>query len=248
MLEQLQGDSWIIKDRDKESQHNGRNFHFNFSTITSDEMRSVVKDYVWQNHRTGNLTLRSLYDKVNQFIHFNSFANLHGISSFRSLTNTDMDLFMSYLRTIISSKTNRPLTYRTQKGYFVILKQIIYWGQRYRPDDFPMQEIFTGNEYPGINKRIRVEFIPDDILAQINAALLTEANPYIKYGIIILQCTGMRIGDLLMLKTDCVHPHPISGHTIQWFDHKNRKQRAPMPVRNECVVAVNQLLEVTSTM
>ena len=45
MLERLpQGDSWSIEDRDKESQHYGRNFHFNFSTITSEEMRSVVKD------------------------------------------------------------------------------------------------------------------------------------------------------------------------------------------------------------
>lgn len=110
----------------------------------------------------------------------------------------------------------------------------------------PATEIFTGNEYIGVNRKLKINFIPDDVVAQINEALKKEENPYLKYGIIILQSTGMRIGDLLKLRIDCIKPHLISGYTIEWTQHKGRKDKAPMPVRSECVAAIEKLIEVTS--
>jgi hypothetical protein len=109
----------------------------------------------------------------------------------------------------------------------------------------PDKEIFTGNEYIGVNRRLKIDFIPDDVLDVINNALKTENNPYIKYGIIILESTGIRPGDLLMLHIDCIKPHLINGYTMTWFDHKNRKQRPPLPVRPECAEAVDKLIEAT---
>jgi hypothetical protein len=113
------------------------------------------------------------------------------------------------------------------------------------PDDVPKTEIFTGNEYTGVNRKLKIDFIPDDVVAQINDALKTEENPYLKYGIIILQSTGMRVGDLLKLRIDCIKPHLISGNTIEWVQHKGRKNKTPMPVRSECVVAVEKLIAIT---
>ena len=55
----------------------------------------------------------------------------------------------------------------------------------------------------------------------------------------------MRIGDLFGLEKDCIKPHLISGYTISWFDHKNRKYHKPLPVRFECVEAVQKLTEIT---
>ena len=110
----------------------------------------------------------------------------------------------------------------------------------------PATEIFTGNEYIGVNRKLKIDFIPDDVVAQINEALKKEENPYLKYGIIILQSTGMRIGDLLKLRIDCIKPHLISGYTIEWTQHKGRKDKAPMPVRRECVATIEKLIEITS--
>ena len=53
---------------------------------------------------------------------------------------------------------------------------------------------------------MKVDFIPDEVMAQINIALKAEENPYLKYGIVILESTGMRLGDLLKLRTDCIQP------------------------------------------
>ena len=239
------GDLWHLQDNDADSQHYGRTFHFDFSYIHSEEMKSVVKDYVWQNRKTGNMTLWKLQQDLFRFRHFAEFANQHCIDRFCELDNTMVDLFLSYLRTVISSRTKKPLSYGSQKVCLDAVKSVIAWCRIHCMDAVPAVEIFTGNEFTGINRRMKVDFIPDEVMAQINTVLKREKNPYLKYGIIILESTGMRSGDLLKLRTDCIQPHLVSGYTISWFDHKNRRERPPMPVRAECAHAVQKLIEIT---
>lgn len=247
MASRPDGDVWNIVDNDKDSQHYGKNFKFDFSYISSEEIKDVVKNYVWQNYRVGNKSLSTLYCEVHAFFfQFIRFADTRNITSLKGLTNTDVDHFISYLHTTISERTRKPLGYQTQKKTLDAVKGLIRWCQLHRPNDVPMIEIFTGNEYIGVNRKLKIDFIPDDVEAQINEALKKEENPYLKYGIIILQSTGMRIGDLLKLRIDCIKPHLISGYTIEWTQHKGRKDKAPMPVRSECVAAIEKLIEVTT--
>ena len=247
MASRPDGDVWNIVDNDKDSQHYGRNFKFVFSYISSEEIKDVVKDYVWQNYRVGNITLSTLYEVVVvYFKYFNEFSELSRIDSLKTLTHLEIDKFQSYLNTKVSNRTHKPLSHETRRGGIKTLKGIIYWCQIHRPNDVPVTEIFTGNEYIGVNRKLKIDFIPDDVVAQINETLKKEENPYLKYGIIILQSTGMRIGDLLKLRIDCIKPHLISGYTIEWTQHKGRKDKAPMPVRSECVAAIEKLVEITS--
>lgn len=239
------GDLWHLQDTDAESQYYGRTFYFDFSYIHSKEMKSVVKDYVWQNWKTGNQTLHKLYHDLSKFRYFAEFSKRHSIFRFSEMDNTKVNLFLSYLRTVIASKTNKPLSYGSQKQYLDSVKSVIAWCRIHRPDAVSTVEIFTGNEFAGINRRMKVEFIPDEVMAQINIALKAEENPCLRYGIIILESTGMRMGDLLKLHTDCIKPHLVSGYTISWFDHKNRRERPPVPVRSECAHAVQKLIEIT---
>ena len=239
------GDVWNLKDNDIESQHYGENFRFDFSYITSKEIKEIVKDYVWQNYRIGNNVLSKLYNDLCNIKHFNAFTENRNIKNFKELTNTDIDNFLSYIHTTESDRTKKPLSYQSQKKVLDSIKSVIHWCQLHKPEAVPDREIFTGNEYIGVNRKLKIEFIPDDVLNSINKALKTEENPYVKYGIIILELTGMRIGDLLKSHIDCIKPHLISGYTITWFDHKNRKERPPMPIRSECAVAVDKLIEVT---
>ena len=241
------GDVWNIVDSDKYSQWYRKNFKFDFSYISSEEIKDVVKDYVWQNYRVGNKSLSSLYREVNVcFFQFVRFADTRNVTSLKDLTNADVDHFISYLHTTISERTKKSFGTAMQRSCLNTLKAIIRWCQIHRPNDVPATEIFTGNEYIGVNRKLKIDFIPDDVVAQINEALKAEENPYLKYGIIILQSTGMRIGDLLKLRIDCIKPHPISGYTIEWTQHKGRKNKAPMPIRSECVAAIEKLIEITA--
>lgn len=240
------GDVWNIIDNDEMSQNHGRTFKFDFSYISSDEIKGLFKDYVWQNYRVDNKTLSSLYPEVHSYFYrFIQFADTRNITSLKRLTNVDVENYISYLHTTISEKTGKPYGISMQRHSLNALKSVIRWCQLHRPDDVPVTEIFTGSEYTGVNRKLKIDFIPDDVVVQINEALKTEENPYLKYGIIILQSTGMRIGDLLNLRIDCIKPHPISGYTIEWVQHKGRKNKAPMPVRSECVAAIEKLIEIT---
>ena len=240
------GEVWNIVDNDKDSQHYGRNFKFDFSYISSEEIKDVVKDYVWQNYRVGNKAISTLYKHLNfDLVRFFTFIENEN-KELSELTNADIDKYVSLLHTTISKRTGKPLGYQSQKKELDAVKGLIYWCQLHRPNDVPATEIFTGNEYIGVNRKLKIDFIPDDVVAQINNALKNEENPYLKYGIIILQSTGMRIGDLLKLRIDCIKPHLISGYTIEWTQHKGHKDKPPMPVRSECVAAIEKLIEITA--
>lgn len=243
---QPKGDIWMLKDTDVESQYYGTVFKFTFSCISSEDIKQVVKDYIWMDYRTGNRRLKGLYSSFfTIFKYLNAFFESRNITRLADLTNVDISNFLSYMHTTLSDKTKKPLSYATQKKVLDGLKSLIYWCQLHKPDKAPEKEIFTGNEYRGVNSKLKIEFIPDDVIEKINEALKTEENPYIRYGIIIFESTGIRRGDLLRLTTDCIKTHPISGYTIQWFDHKNLRQREPMPVRSECAMAIESLAEVT---
>lgn len=238
-------DKWELIDNDINSQYYGKKLKFDFSYIESDSIKNVVKAYVWRNYKEGNKTLNKLYRDVCHFKVFNTFAIKNKILLLELLTNNDIELFISYLKTTISDRTKKPLSYQSQKVYLDSLKGIIRYGQLYMPNEVPNAEIFTGNEYIGVNRKLKIDFIPDEVLQNINKALVNEENSYVKYGIIILQSTGMRIGDMLKLTTDSVKPHLISGYTLTWYDHKNRKERQPMPIPNECAIAIEKLIEHT---
>lgn len=240
-----QGDDWWLEDKDTQSQHYGSKFHFDFSELNGEEIKDAVKSYVWVNYVTQNITISGIHKCFVYFKWFNRYAKKSHITRLKDLTNMQICLFMSYLNTVVSEKTDKKLSYGARKLALDSVKNIIHWCQIHKPEAIPDSEIFAGNEYTGINQKLRIDFIPDEVLMQINNALKTEENPYLKYGIIILESTGMRIGDLINLERDCIKPHLISGYMISWFDHKNRKYHKPMPVRFECVEAVQKLTEIT---
>ena len=239
------GDKWELIDVDINSEHNRKVFKFDFSYIKSDSIKNIAKVYTWRNYKEGNLTLASIHKYMAyNFKQIVNFLDIQGINSLKDLSNNDIDNFISYLNTLISPK-GKVYTIKSRKAYLDVLKNIIRWGQIYMPNEVPKTEIFTGNEYTGVNKKLKIDFIPDEVLEQINKALKNEKNPYVKYGIIILQSTGMRMGDLLKLTTDCLKPDLISGYTLTWYEHKTRKQRQPMPIHNECARAIENLIKYT---
>ena len=240
------GDKWELIDNDNNSQHYGKKFKFDFSYIESDSIKNVVKAYVWRNYREKNKTLSWLYNEViANFKKVNEVLELYNITNLNQLTNTEIDNLLSHLNTLINPKNNKKYSTSMKRNCLKTIKNIVRWGQLYMPNEVPKTEIFTGNEYIGVNSKLKIDFIPDEILEQINKALVNEENPYVKYGIIILQSTGIRIGDMLKLTTDCIKPHLISGYTLTWYEHKNRKERQPMPIPNECAIAVEKLIEHT---
>ena len=239
------GDIWELVDTDPHSQNYNKIYLADFSYISSDEIKNVFKDYIWNNYKTLNRALSSLYNESIAFKKFIKFADISRIDSLREITNNEVTRYISFLRTQISKTYGKAYSYAYQKNCLDAFKAVIRWCQIHNPDVVPSIEIFTGNEHRGVNSRMKIEYIPDEIMRKINSAIESESNFYVKYGMIILKSTGMRLGDLLMLKVDCIKMHSISGYTINWYQHKNRREHPHLPIPKQCAEAVGSLLEKT---
>ena len=225
------GDLWVITENRKESQWYKKKFRLKFDSINNKNLKDLLKKYIWHNYKVGNKELSTLRQQCNNDLpRFIQFLISRSVE-LKTISNNDIDNFLSELRTAISPKSNKPLSNEFQRKILSSVKDFIHWCQLYEPVSVTKDETFTGNEIMQSSK-LHVDFIPDEVLEQINNALLTESNAYLKYGIIILQSTGMRIGDLLTLKIDCIKPHPINGYMLEWEQHKTKKNHS-LPIRSE---------------
>lgn len=238
-------DIWRLVDHDPDSQNYCYEYKLDFSFFESAEIKASVKEYIWTNYSTGNRVLKGLRETLWGLKYFNDFCRQNDVRTLRDMNNDFADDYRSFLHAYLSATTGKSLSYSYQRACFSVLKTLIGWCHVFLPEVVPEKQIFTGYEYRQANSGLKIDFIPDEILAQVNEALKSESNPYLKYGFIILECTGMRIGDMLLLQADCISEHPISGYTISWFDHKNRKSRDKMPIPRECKDAVDCLLQLT---
>ena len=237
-------DIWVIREMDEKSQHYKKAFRFRFDFIEQPVIRGVYKKYVSAMLQSQKNTTSKLYTDLRNFKYFVRFAAENGIEDLSSLDNDMAERFVAHLKSV-RKRNGEPLSYKYQKKVLDGLKCLIAWCRIYSPEDVPANEIFAGNEFSGTNRRLLIEFIPDDVVAQINDALVYEKNIYVKYGIIIMETTGIRKGDLFLLETGCVEPHPINGHMMSWFEHKTGKYHAKIPVPPECAEAVRKLKEET---
>ena len=133
------GDVWNIVDNDEMSQHYGRNFKFDFSYISSDEIKGLFKDYVWQNYRVGNKTLSSLYIDVNSYFYrFIQFADTRNITSLKGL---------ALQLQVIEPDTD--------------LNSIMIGNSNYNDDVWDLRPFITAKSTKESHKYIRFEYIAD---------------------------------------------------------------------------------------
>jgi len=242
-----QGDIWNIVDGDPSSQNYNKCFKFDFSYIKMGAIKAVVKNYIWINNEKREITLSGLHTKNYKFQYFMRFAEALNIQSLRYLNSSDVESFKTYLATTLSSRTGKPLNRISQKTYFDVLKAIVAFARNDMKNDAPDAEIFPGKDYPRVTRKLSIDFIPDSIVEEIVTKLSNEQNIFIKCGVAILLSTGMRIGDLLMLKVTCIGKHPIDGGaTLRYFMHKTRKNKT-IKIPPQCVQAVNALIEYTAS-
>lgn len=239
-------DEWVLKDIDSKSLHYGKSFKFSFECFKAEKIKKLIKSYVWINYQSGTLALSTISGKVSEFKTFNAFAIQKNILDLKFFNENDADDYRTYLKMIKTEKSGMPLTFLTQKSKFNALRNIVYWGQTFMPELVPVNDVFCDITYSGRHIKHKIDYIPNEVLRQINSALINEENPYIKYGIIILLSTGMRRSELLNLEIGCVTPHLLNGYTLTMYDFKNRKQVCRMPINDVCAKAIEELERITN--
>lgn len=235
------GDTWELTETNETSIHYGKKFKVDFSFISNVNIKPLIKSYMWTNWKDGKIALRSICDELLRFKVFIQYINQHHIQSLKELTNQDIDLFIAFLNTYISKSTKKPISKNYKRKILGIIKSLIRFGQLYFPNKVPKADLFTGNEFRGVNKKLKTNFIPDNVVIQIEQALKEEENPFIKYAMIILKETGMRMSEMRSLKVQYLQKHPVHGWELIWLDSKKQKLRKPTPINVECLKAFRKL-------
>ncbi len=232
--------NWRLVDKDPESQYYGKEFIFDFSIIGTTDLRCAVKHYVWTNYQFRQRTPRSLQEFLRRIKIVDGYMISAGYS-LKQFNHDSAEGLQAFLATYLSPHTGKKLSFSYQRNCFGELRSLIRWCKAYEPQFVSETAIFLGNEYRRNYGQVKIDYIPDDIMKKIEKALINEENVYLKAGLIILKETGIRIGDLLLLKRDCLTNHPINGSMLHWFDHKNRIARKPLPINKQCVLAIETL-------
>lgn len=239
------GDIWAIKNEDEYSFDYRKDFLFDFTGIAKDDLKILMKEYVWHEYRAKNKRLVTLCRNVRDLKNtLNRYMILNDVKSVRDFQVADSEKFQTFLRLSLNKK-GKPYSSSTIATSYSAFRSLIYYGQAHQKEIAPVNDIFLGNQRIRNNQKPRIDYVPDEIMNKINAALPNEKNIYIRTAILIFQYTGMRMSELITLKESCLQEHLISGYTLQWMDYKNRKERNPVPLHSECARAVIELLDFT---
>ncbi|TCL39430.1 site-specific recombinase XerD [Anaerospora hongkongensis] len=237
-------DEWSLKDNDVNSANYERDFRFEFSEFP-DDLKVLLKHYIWNNYHKKESAVSTIHLIFLNQQFARRYMSDFNITSVKHLKATHMKKFKSYLKTYVSQKTGKKIAHNTQRAAYSSLKTLILWGQKELPHLVPLDNIFPNNAFKA-PARLTIDYIPDEIVEKINDALPNEPNLYLRCGIIILQCVGMRISDLLKLRIDCFDNHIISKEPmIKFFNHKKRSWTKPKPIPEICKKAIERLIELT---
>ncbi len=222
-----------------------------FSDIASPEMRFVIKQYMY--YKIGQVKPKSA---IVYFYHIKRFSNYcweNGISSFSEVTTETLLAFAIWLKDAkgVSKRTGYLNSFSVEelirvgqvKGWNVTTEDVLTGATA--------KEIWGSGKDP--NASSKYEPIPDDIFDKIVSCALTyEAyhsdNVITKCGILIQSQTGLRIGEVLSLKSGCLHEQDDGPAYIEVLISKTSKGE---PIRhkvfaNEIVVNAIKELEMST--
>lgn len=179
-----------------------------FNTIQSVQFKFTIKQYIY--YKLGQVKAQSTITTMHSLAYFIRFCRANGIHSLENITRQTLLTFAMWL------KTECEIGKRTSYMAFLVVEEMIRIGQ-IKGWSVPNDDVLTGitaKEIWGSGKDEgslkKVKPIPDNIFDEIlRCALEYEAynkkDILTKCGIIIQSQTGLRINEVLSIKSGCLH-------------------------------------------
>lgn len=169
--------------------------------------------------------------------HFYEFLKNHQIEliDFSGLSYDITQMYLFYLKQSELAKATQTLS-------MTALKSLIGHGRELNYPGFPTEEVFDGKEYKSLkpNEEYITEYIPDDVMIQIESGLLKEKDILLQALLIIVIDTGLRIDEALILEEDCIILDFLNKPILEMYSPKNNRERS-IPVSNRVMYAIEEL-------
>ncbi len=179
-----------------------------FDDIRNEKLKLITKQYLY--YKLGQIKARTVVAVRYRLNHFIRFCEIHNIESLKHITSRTLITFAVWLKT---EHNLNPIT-----GHFIsyTVEEMIRIGQ-IKGWEVPDGDVLTGATARDLWGRRtdeqfakKVQPIPDEIFDKIMqcAVNYTSRNTndvLTKCGIIIQSQTGLRIGEVLSIKSGCLH-------------------------------------------
>ena len=184
-----------------------------FVHIKQDWLKEAAKQYVKYHATTKQLaTLIKFLTGINLFSKFISEEQPN-----LTWENLNRNTILDYLDYLNSKK----LKWDTKKNRIISLKQLFETGKINFWFTIPSY-LIRSEDYPKKQKRVP-RYIPEEIMAQLNQHLDSLPKPVMRM-VLVIQETGLRVGELLQLSIDCLKQDSKGDWFIQYMNWKMTKE------------------------
>lgn len=200
-----------------------------FLYIKQDWLKTEAKRYIRQ--RSITLTIGTLKQIIGAINRFSGFLELKYPSIFW-IQDIDREVMLEYIIYLNSER----LKSVSIALYLSSLKQFYETGNLnnwfnvspylIRPEDIPKHQ------------KTAPRYIPEEVLKQLNANLDDLPEPIMRM-VLVIQETGLRVGELLSLSLNCLQQSGEGGHFIQYSSWKMKKDDTK-PISNELVQVIKE--------
>lgn len=245
LLVDISKDEWKLPSNDGLA-----DYKFNFNFLPNKWFNKIIKYITIESIKIGRLKLGTLHRYNYSIEKFFSFLkdNDYVLKDFSELTFSLVEEFIHYLLVKVKSPSTRTVS-------MAALKHFIEFGQLFKLEGFPTNDIFDGTEYRTLQNQdiLKSELISDDILRQIDNTLNEMAqkldeltfNEKILWALItIIRHTGIRLSEALLLNKNSLRKDFMKKYLLEVVSEKNETERF-IPVDVKVAKAIKFLIQIT---
>lgn len=234
MILNFESDYWTISPTNPTIEKMHR---LDFSHFQSDTLKQQVKKYFEMQIKMNNLGRTTLCRYCYAWKVFNEFMLEVGIK-----INFVDELNIEHIESYILYLNKRFTSSGTRGAVYAGMKSVIVYGQMLELDRFPKAIIFPGDESRLFNHddELKSKDIEIFVLKQIDQAIQKETDVYIKTMVAIARHTGIRLSEILTIKSGCVVKDFLDKSILCTYSFKNDKERA-IPINDDLALIIMEL-------
>lgn len=153
------------------------------------------------------------------------------------LTQLNRDIMEEFL---LFLETNEKLAERTKTSKITSIRLFFDWGRLHNLDGMPITQLIMLCDFK-YRCQTQPKFYTDDVIGQINEKL--EHLPLqIARMFFVLQNVGMRVGELCMLKSDCLTTDTNGEYILTYFQDKTYEYNS-VPITKTVAGAIMEAMD-----
>jgi len=204
-------------------------YTINFSEITQPWLLDAARYYI--KYSLVQFSVGECQGRVSMVRSFSKFLQV----SYPTLQPQEMErsVILGYMAHLVEAQLKEV----TRLGQLVRLRGFLELCAREGWADVPDKRLIYSDELPRLPKS-QPRYIPDDVLAQLNANLDGLSEP-IQRMVLILQEVGMRISELCRMPFDCLLQDAQGDFFLRYYQYKMKKEHS-VPISREVAAVIQE--------